>query len=280
MIAMIGAVTAGCGVPSEVQKSSPELHSKQTNQTNTPPSSDITKQDTKDTTLSTRKYTDYKGHSVIIPVVPQRIIYHGETYGDLLALGVKAVGGGNVFVTHPIYKERGIEIQDIGLPINPEKTMALKPDLIIFANADENEYKKISQIAPTVTFNSFAPLAERIQTLGKILDKKKEAKKWLDSYDTKATSMWQHLRSKITPGETASVFLYEHGKHLYVMGTAGLSSALYHPLGFQPVPNYKKSYIQIQVLLKSRRKTCHNMLVIGFSCFYPLIWSLSKQPIH
>ncbi|AYB37771.1 ABC transporter substrate-binding protein [Brevibacillus laterosporus] len=183
---------------------------------------------------------DWTGHEVKIPSHPKRIIYHGETYGDLLALGVKAVGGGYALMDHPIYKDRGIEVQDIGLPINPEKTMALKPDLIIFANADENEYKKISRIAPTVTFNSFAPLAERIQTLGRILDKRKEAKKWLDGYDTKATSMWQQLRSKIKPGETASVFIYEHGKHLYVMGTTGLSSALYHPLGFQPVPKIQE----------------------------------------
>lgn len=178
---------------------------------------------------------DWTGHDVKIPPHPKRVIYHGETIGDLLALGIEAVGGGSVLIDHPIYKDRVLQVQDIGLPINPEKTMALKPDLIIFANADENEYNKISKIAPTITFNSFAPLAERIHTLGKILNKKKEAKKWLDIYNTKATVMWQKLSPKISPGETASVFIYDHGKRLFVMGTTGLSSALYHPLGFHPV---------------------------------------------
>ncbi|MFB0840839.1 hypothetical protein [Paenibacillus oleatilyticus] len=30
----------------------------------------------------TRKYTDYKGNEVQIPVQPQRVIFAGETFGD------------------------------------------------------------------------------------------------------------------------------------------------------------------------------------------------------
>lgn len=49
-------------------------------------------QATAEAAATTRSHTDYKGHTAEIPVNPQRIIYSGETYGDLLALGVQAIG--------------------------------------------------------------------------------------------------------------------------------------------------------------------------------------------
>ena len=47
--------------------------------------------------------------------------------------------------------------------------------------------------------------------------------------------MWQQLQPYIKRGETASVFIFDHGDRLFVMGTIGISSALYHPFGFRPV---------------------------------------------
>jgi len=161
---------------------------------------------------NTTRIRDWTGHEVEIPAQPKRIIYDGETFGDLIALGIEAVGNS----------------------INPEQLEVLKPDLIILASADERKYNKISRVAPTVTFNSFAPLEKRLQTLGNWLGKKREADQWLDTYNTKASAVWQQLRSTIEPGETASVFIYEHGRRLFVMGALGLSSVLYHPFGFQP----------------------------------------------
>lgn len=178
---------------------------------------------------------DWTGHDVEIPAQPKRIIYYGETFGDLIALGVEVVGGGVTCLDHSLLKDRVKDVQDIGHPINPERLMALKPDLIIFACADERQYNRISKIAPTVTFNSFAPLDQRLLTLGHMLGRKQEADKWLDIFNAKADVTWKQLQSAIVPGETASVFIYDHGNRLFVMGTSGFSSALYHPFGFQPV---------------------------------------------
>jgi len=181
---------------------------------------------------------DWIGHEVDIPTEPKRIIYHGETFGDLLALGVQAIGC-DLFAVQPEqyqqYQHDYKDIKDIGFPINLDKAAELKPDLIIVASSDEEQYQRISQIAPTVTFNSFAPLDQRLHTLGKLLDKKHEAEQWLGAYHMKAAAMWRQLRTTIKPGETASVFIYDHGHHLFVMGTSGLSSVLYDPCGFQPV---------------------------------------------
>ncbi|WP_256760424.1 AraC family transcriptional regulator [Cohnella sp. WQ 127256] len=161
----------------------------------------------------TTKVRDWTGHEVEIPTQPQRIIYYGETFGDLLALGIEAVGDS----------------------IHPDQLEELKPDLIILASSDERKYNKISKVAPTVTFNSFAPLDKRLKTLGNWLGKKREAEQWLDTYNDKAHLAWKQLRNIIEPGETASVFIYDHGRRLFVMGASGLSSMLYHPNGFQPV---------------------------------------------
>lgn len=178
---------------------------------------------------------DWTGHEVDIPAQPKRIIYFGETFGDLLALGVEAIGGNTSWKNRTFFKDRIRNVQDVGNPINPDKLLELKPDLIIFACSDEKQYNRISKIAPTVTFNSFAPLDQRLLTLGHLLGKKREAERWLDVYNTKAAVVWQQLRSVIEPGETASVFIFDHGKRLFVMGASGLSSVLYHPFGFQPV---------------------------------------------
>ncbi|CAH1221261.1 HTH-type transcriptional activator Btr [Paenibacillus plantiphilus] len=196
---------------------------------------------------------DWTGHQVDIPVQPKRIICHGETFGDLIALGVEPIGEVGFLSGDPAYRSRDRKRGGDDKPVNMELTSALNPDLIIFANADEAAYKRIAHIAPTVTFNSFAPLEQRLHTLGELLGRKLEAKRWLDRYNAKATYMWQQLRrSYIVPGETASVFIYEHGRRLFVMGTTGLSSALYHPFGFQPadkirdILNAGHGFIEIQ----------------------------------
>ncbi|WP_068498779.1 AraC family transcriptional regulator [Paenibacillus kribbensis] len=183
---------------------------------------------------------DWTGHHIHIPRRPSRIIYHGETMGDLLALGAKAVGGSLRLSKYSVYKHRLGSVADIGLPLDTRLTSALEPDLIILANSDEQEYERIANIAPTVTFNSFATLEERLCTLGVWLGKEREAERWLSTFAARNLAMWQQLGTVITAGETASAFIFDHGHRLFVMGMSGFSSALYHPQGFQPVEPIQK----------------------------------------
>ncbi|MCE5173295.1 ABC transporter substrate-binding protein [Paenibacillus profundus] len=187
----------------------------------------------KETASSTRKFTDYKGHEVEISTSPQRVIFVGETFGDLVALDVNAVGGG--FIKDYVFEEQVKNTEDIGFPINLEKALGLNPDLIITGNTDEKEYEQLVKIAPTVMFDTFAPLEERMPLLGDLLGKKQQAENWLTEYHTKAESMWKQLHEEeIEPGETASVFTYYPGDRLFVMARTGLSQVLYDPNGFQP----------------------------------------------
>ncbi|MCE3199161.1 AraC family transcriptional regulator [Paenibacillus sonchi] len=184
-----------------------------------------------------RKITvkDWTGHVVDIPERAKRVIYHGETLGDLLALGVKPVGGDEIFARNSVYSHRIKKLANVGFPLDPQRARPLSPDLIIVANADEKLYASISGIAPTLTFDSFAPLDSRMRILGQWLGKQREAEAWLAAFHAKNTAMWQRLYSDILrPGETASALFYDHGNHLFAMGRSGLSTALYAPGGLQP----------------------------------------------
>ncbi|WNS41139.1 helix-turn-helix domain-containing protein [Paenibacillus sp. MMS20-IR301] len=189
-----------------------------------------------------RKVTvrDWTGHEVEIPERPRRIVYHGETLGDVLALGVKPVGGDEAFARNTVYKHRIRNLANVGFPLDPQLTRLISPDLIIIANPDERIYRRVSGIAPTVTFDSFAPLEERMRILGGWLGKPNEAEAWLEAYHAKNAAMWQRLYTGVLqPGETASALVYDHGSHLFAMGMSGLSTALYAPGGLQPTAEIK-----------------------------------------
>ncbi|AIQ51003.1 helix-turn-helix domain-containing protein [Paenibacillus sp. FSL R7-0331] len=179
---------------------------------------------------------DWTGHTVSIPERPRRIVYHGETIGDLLALGVKPVGGDEEFARNSVYKHRLKRLANVGFPLNPQLTASLHPDLIIIANPDEKVYKRVAGIAPALTFDSFAPLEHRMRTLGSWLGKQREAEAWLAGFAARNAAMWQRLYGSgvLTPGETASALFFDHGNHLFAMGLSGLSSALYAPGGLVP----------------------------------------------
>ncbi|MHA6531265.1 hypothetical protein [Paenibacillus sp. BAC0078] len=78
----------------------------------------------------TRTYKDYVGHTVEIPVHPKRVIFSGETYGDLLALGVQAIGYPLSMGEDQVFEDKLQGVEDVGFPINLEKTLELQPDLI------------------------------------------------------------------------------------------------------------------------------------------------------
>lgn len=184
-----------------------------------------------------RKLTvkDWTGHEVEIPERAKRIVYHGETLGDLLALGVKPIGGDEAFARNSVYKHRLKKLANVGFPLDPQLTASLNPDLIILANSDERAYRAVSGIAPTLTFDSFAPLDNRMRTLGSWLGKQREAEAWLESFTIKNAAIWQQLyTTTLQVGETASALVYDHGDHLYAMGMSGFSTALYAPCGLQP----------------------------------------------
>lgn len=209
--------------------------------TSATPSPEASDNSTNGAVAITHSYTDYIGHTVEIPVNPQRVVFSGETYGDLLALGVQAVGYPLSMGEGQVFADQLQDVEDVGFPINLEKTLELQPDLIIYAGTDEADFEQLSKIAPTIIFDTFAPLEERMLDIGGILGKTTEAKAWLAQYKTSEDAMWAQLKSSgMKEGETAAVFTYYPGDRLYVMAATGLSQVLYGEDGFSPTPAIQK----------------------------------------
>lgn len=190
------------------------------------------------TEQGTVSYTDYTGHTVDIPANPQRIIYYGETLGDLLELGVKPIGTSTEELAERTFSSEIPDIEDVGSPPDPEKSLSLSPDLIITGNTDEKLIQSLSKVAPTITFDTFAKLEDRMTELGVILNKKDEAAQWVKQYEAASAKMWADLHaSGLGTDETASVFTFYPGNRLFVMAGTGLPQALYQRDGFQaPAP--------------------------------------------
>ncbi|MFD0587273.1 ABC transporter substrate-binding protein [Paenibacillus sp. GCM10027627] len=186
---------------------------------------------------ATQLFEDWNGHKVEVPTQPKRVIFHGETTGDLAVLGVSPVGIMQSSIEGTLSQDKFRDAQDVGFPFNVEKALELNPDLIIFGNADENQYEQISKVAPTVTFDTFGSLDERLTKLGQLLGKQEEAKLWLERYHEKENAMWKEIRDGgIGEAETATVFTMYPGNRLYAMANTGLSQILYSEGGMKPTP--------------------------------------------
>ncbi|WP_339273182.1 ABC transporter substrate-binding protein [Paenibacillus sp. FSL W8-0426] len=241
MIAALSALLVACGNPSSNGSGEGETTAAASNESQATTEAAGKEETTAEAenTSETRIFKDWSGHEVEVPTHPQRVIYHGEVTGDLLVLGVVPVGilknEGTVF------DDQVAEAEDVGFPISVEKSLELNPDLIIFSNDDAAQYDRISKVAPTVTFNSFWPLEERIRFLGDLLNKKQEAETWLAAHAKATEDMWKQLREHgLNEDETASVFTMYPGNRLFVMAGAGLPQLLYGEGGMKPTPEIQK----------------------------------------
>ncbi|WP_409340864.1 ABC transporter substrate-binding protein [Paenibacillus sp. MBLB4367] len=230
-IAIMGAMLLACGAKTD--KEAAGTASPSVSPSGSPAASAAPKESAAQTT---RKYKDYKGHEIAIPTAPKRLIFFGETIGDLVALDYKPVGGGQTFMQGAVF-EKQLQFEDVGFPLNLEKALSLKPDLIITGDTDEKAYESLSKIAPTLMFDTFAPLEERIVLLGDLIGKKQKAEEWLTAYKKKTESMWAKLQAAgMKPGETATVLTYYPGNKLFIMARAGLPQFIYDKNGFKTTP--------------------------------------------
>ncbi|WP_340017801.1 AraC family transcriptional regulator [Paenibacillus sp. FSL H3-0457] len=175
-----------------------------------------------------RLVQDWLGHDVNIPVNPDRIMYYGDSAGDLLMLGIQLLED---------------QTYDAVAPVNVEAAVIMKPDLIIFDSSNEQQYEQLYRIAPTLAYNSHATLEERMRRLGSWFGRQPQVEQWLTSYAERTEQMWAKIHTVIEEGETASVFTYHRGARLFVMGNIGLAPMLYHPMGFRPVTKVKEALV-------------------------------------
>jgi iron complex transport system substrate-binding protein len=164
------------------------------------------------------KFITYNSETgpIEVPADPQRVIMLSGFTGNVLDLGVNVVGADVWSKNNPTFAEEMKDVEEVS-DESLEKIIELEPDLIIGLSNIKN-VDKLSEIAPTVTYTwgKLDYLTQHIE-IGKLVNKEKEAKAWVDEFIANAEAAGEEIRAKI--GEDATVSVIEsYGKDLYVFG--------------------------------------------------------------
>jgi len=154
---------------------------------------------------------------VEVPTNPQRVVVITRFLtGNVMALGVPVVGVDEMSKENPRFEEQLKDVEAVS-DESVEKIMELNPDLII-GLSDIKNVDKFKQIAPTVTYTygKVDYLTQQLE-IGKLLNKEKEAKAWVDSFKTKVREAGEKIKAKIGDNATVSV-IETFNKQLYVYG--------------------------------------------------------------
>lgn len=220
ILAMVAVSACGAGTESVSTASSPQAES--------PP--------------ETRTYQSEVG-PVEVPSNPKRIIGLSNA-PNVISLGGALVGVDQWTAGNPLFQEKtkGVEIvSDESL----EKIIELNPDLIIAGSFTKN-LDKLNQIAPTVvyTWGKLDYLVQQ-QEIGKLLNKEKEARAWVEDFKKRAEAAGKSIKAKI--GEAATVSVIENDdKQLYVFGNnwARGTEILYQAMGLNMPEKVKEAALK------------------------------------
>ncbi|MEH6991691.1 iron-hydroxamate ABC transporter substrate-binding protein [Neobacillus drentensis] len=152
-----------------------------------------------------------------VPADPQRVILLSGFTGNVIDLGVNVVGVDVWSKNNPTFEKEMKDVAEVS-DEDLEKIIELEPDLIIGLSNIKN-VDKLSEIAPTVTYTwgKVDYLTQHLE-IGKLLNKEKEARSWVDDFKKEAEAAGEEIRAKI--GEDATVSVMEsYGKDLYVFGS-------------------------------------------------------------
>lgn len=203
------------------------------NKSSTNPSSSETDKGTEkaeEQTAATRSFDTEKG-TVEIPTKPLRIVtdYYG---GELLSVGANVVGVEPTAFDNPFIKDLLKDAVEIGTPVNIEKVLELKPDLIVVMY-DEN-YEQLSKIAPTIhiPYGTAKNIQETVKLFGDVASNLEEAEKFLSKFNEKAQEGREKLSGIIAPDATVGIYELTDKGDLWIFGdNAGRGGqALYNAL--------------------------------------------------
>ncbi|MBE9914901.1 iron-hydroxamate ABC transporter substrate-binding protein [Paenibacillus donghaensis] len=154
---------------------------------------------------------------VEVPKNPQRVVVLTRFLtGNVMALGVPVVGADEMSIENPRFQDKLKDVEAVS-DESVEKIIELNPDLIVGLSNIKN-IDKLKQIAPTVTYTygKVDYLTQQIE-IGKLLNKEKEAKAWVDDFKARAQKAGEEIKAKIGSDATVSV-VETFNKQLYVYG--------------------------------------------------------------
>ncbi|HEF1855225.1 TPA: iron-hydroxamate ABC transporter substrate-binding protein [Bacillus cereus] len=174
------------------------------------------KNDAKGSKSETITYQSEDGKKVEVPANPKRVVVLSSFAGNVMSLGVNLVGVDSWSKQNPRFDSKLKDVAEVS-DENVEKIAELNPDLIIGLSNVKN-VDKLKKIAPTVTYTygKVDYLTQHLE-IGKLLNKEKEAKTWVDDFKKRAQKAGKEIKAKI--GEDATVSVVENfNKQLYVYG--------------------------------------------------------------
>ncbi|KOO48339.1 iron-hydroxamate ABC transporter substrate-binding protein [Viridibacillus arvi] len=153
---------------------------------------------------------------VEVPANPQKVIVLGSFAGNVMSLDVPLVGVDAWAKMNPRFDSTLKNVEEV-TDEDIEKIIELEPDLIIGLSTAKN-IDKLKEIAPTITFTygKVDYLTQHLE-IGKLLNKEKEAKAWVDDFKKRASTAGDEIRAKIGEDTTVSV-IENFNKDLYVYG--------------------------------------------------------------
>lgn len=198
---------------------------------------------------------------VEVPTSPQRIAAFG-TPGDLIAMGVKPIAGDTQtrLFDGVVDDENYTYIQ----MDQYEDIIKLEPDLILVANiSDQNQYDKLSAIAPTVVTDSFnLTLAERVAFTGEVIGSTQAAQKAMDEYEAEAESDRQKLKEAGIEGKTITVM---EGLYLFGSKYGRGADIVYTYLGFKAPEKLQAAFdggeLAMEVSMETLQEYCGDYIL-------------------
>ncbi|MEY9977816.1 ABC transporter substrate-binding protein [Lysinibacillus sp. RC79] len=198
---------------------------------------------TKEETGGTTKKVPTINGEIEIPTKVERLVVDGYLPTSLL-LGVMPVGATQRDLENVHIQDQIDDIENTGESAI-ESILALKPDLIITADAES--YEKLSKIAPTVVllYETYRSVEEEVKGLAEILGKQAEGEAWLKMFAEKVSENREKLAEVLDPNETFSIFgvlgkdFYLYGDGIYRGG-----QAIYKQLQLKAPQSIQKELIE------------------------------------
>ncbi|MFQ1016250.1 siderophore ABC transporter substrate-binding protein [Gilliamella sp. BG7] len=181
-----------------------------------------------------------------VPENPKKVVVFNTATLDIMdALNIPVTALPQSDVHYPTFlsKYARKDYTNVGTLFEPnyEVLSSIQPDVIVAGGRATDAYKKLNDIAPTISLdidpnNFLSSLTQRTEQLGSIFNKQNEAKKLIADFNQKI----EQLKTKTTTAGTALVIMVNGGK-MSAYGSKSRFGFVFDVLGFQPATTFQEA---------------------------------------